>query len=691
MRKKLLIGAATVAAACITGVAAAGGLSGSEPQPATGAVAAGDAIQAESSAPLPSFSSCMGLLAYAKSNALDLVGPYGLSGVAFPYAVPAAEEAAPPAEDAGAAAPTRNDFSGTNVQEEGVDEPDIVKTDGNVVYAVAQGNLNAVDISGPLPVLLGSLPLGEGFGHQLLLSGNRLLVIATTGFFFEPLPAVASDIMPPSGVPSTILSEVDVSNPAAMQIVRTMTLEANYVSARLVGSVARLVTSSTPMGLQFAYPESDKPAAIRAAERRNRAVIRGSKVDNWVPGYTLMDARTGKTTTKSLLTCRQVRHPAEFSGLGMLTVLTLDLAQGIEPIDTDAVMAGGDMVYASTQGLYVATQQWVDPVALEDPSATPPSVTTAIHKFDISNPTQTEYRGSGEVTGYLLNQWSLSENNGFLRVVSTDAPSWWGGEESETESLVSVLAEQEGRLATVGQLGGLGRGERVYAVRFIGDLGYVVTFRQVDPLHVIDVSDPANPVLRGELHIPGYSAYLHPIGDGLLLGVGHDATPDGRVLGTQVSVFDVTSPDNPVQVHKLQLGEGWSEVEFDHHAFLYWPPSGLAVLPLERWSFDEATGVSNYTAVAVGLLVGRGGILQVGSVEHESTPSGDPEFPLYATPIRRSVVAGNALYTVSELGLKASDLLTLADQAWVSFGTPEPPPIGIPEGEGSPPSSGTAK
>jgi hypothetical protein len=146
-----------------------------------------------------------------------------------------------------------------------------------------------------------------------------------------------------------------------------------------------------------------------------------------------------------------------------------------------------------------------------------------------------------------------------------------------------------------------------------------------------------------------------------------------------------------VQLHKLQLGEGWSEVEFDHHAFLYWPPAGMAVLPLERWSFDDATGASDYSAGAAGLLVGRAGILQVGTVEHESTPTGDPEFPVYPTPIRRSVVVGNALYTVSELGLKASDLVTLADLAWVSFGTPEPPPIGIPEGEGSPPSPGSAR
>ena len=681
MRKRLLIGAVSAAAVCVTSVAAAGGLSGGASS--NGAFVVADGAESQSAAALPSFSSCMGFLAYAKSNALDLVGPYGLGGIALPYTDAAPPEAA--AEDSGGVPAPSNDFSGTNVQEEGVDEPDIVKTDGDVVYAVAQGKLNAVDVSGPLPVLLGSLPLGEGVGHQLLLAGDRLLVTSTTGFFFEPLPAMEGDVMPPNGTPSTLLTEVDVSDPAAMRVVRTLTLEANYVNARLVGSVARLVVSSAPTNLPFVYPETGKRADLAAAKRRNRAVIRASKLDNWIPVYTVHEELTGRTTTRPLLGCPDVRHPAEFSGLGMLSVLTIDLTQGIEPVDTDAVMASGDTVYASTQGLYVATQQWVDPIPLDDPSASLPAVTTAIHKFDISSPSQTEYRGSGTVTGYLLNQWSLSERDGFLRVVSTDAPSWWGGEESETESMVTVMADEGGRLATVGRLDGLGLGERVYAVRFIGDLGYVVTFRQVDPLHVIDVSDPANPVLRGELHIPGYSAYLHPIGDGLLLGVGQDATPDGRVLGTQASVFDVTSPDNPVLLHKLQLGEGWSEVEFDHHAFLYWPATGLAVLPLERWHFDE-TGASDYSAGAVGLFVGRTGIVQLGTVEHPSTPSVDPAYPSYATAIRRSLVIGDALYTVSELGLEASDLVTLSDRAWVSFGTPEPPPVGVPEGDGSPPS-----
>ena len=126
---------------------------------------------------------------------------------------------------------------------------------------------------------------------------------------------------------------------------------------------------------------------------------------------------------------------------------------------------------------------------------------------------------------------------------------------------------------------GLGAGEQIYAVRFLGPTAYVVTFRQTDPLYVIDMTDPANPALTGELKIPGYSAYLHPVGDGLLLGVGQDATDTGQTLGTQLSLFDVSDPANPQRISTLAIG-GWSDVEWDHKAFLFWPEDGTIVLPV---------------------------------------------------------------------------------------------------------------
>jgi hypothetical protein len=260
----------------------------------------------------------------------------------------------------------------------------------------------------------------------------------------------------------------------------------------------------------------------------------------------------------------------------------------------------------------------------------------------------------------------MSEHEGFLRVASTDAPIWWDAPPpGEPESRVTVLEQAGGSLETVGEVTGLGRGERIFAVRFLGETGYVVTFRQVDPLYVVDLSDPTAPAVAGELELLGYSAYLHPIGAGLLLGVGQDATPEGQALGTQVSVFDVSDPGSPRLVDRRGLAPGWSEAEWDHHAFLWWAPTGLAVVPVTASVWDEATGQVLELGGAVGLHAGPDGLSEIGRVRH---PAGQ---------IRRSLVVGPLLYTISDAGLRSSDLGTLADRAWVPFPgyTPEPPPV----------------
>ena len=194
---------------------------------------------------------------------------------------------------------------------------------------------------------------------------------------------------------------------------------------------------------------------------------------------------------------------------------------------------------------------------------------------------KTQYRGSGEVSGYLLSQWSLSEYRGVLRVVSTESPAWWGAG-GETESFLTTLRQQDGGLVQAGRIGGLGKGERVYSVRFAGDVGYVVTFKQIDPLFTLDLANPEKPRVLGELKIPGYSAYLHPVGEDLLLGIGQDVNEEGRPQGTQLSLFDVSDLRKPTRLHSQPLGPGWSEAESDHHAFLFWPKTGLVVIPFEQ-------------------------------------------------------------------------------------------------------------
>ena len=595
---------------------------------------------------LAPFGSCGQLLGYAKAQAARFVGPYGLGGVG-----PGVMETAVPATAARAATPPPVkgvDYSGTNVQEEGVDEPDLVKTDGRTLFTVGNGKLRAVDVGGAKPRLLDSLALANPYGQELLLHGDRLLLLSNGGSWIEPLPALPARMMPYRPAKS-VLSEIDVSDPARLRLVRTLELDGSYVAARLVGSVVRIVASAqVPTALPFVQPADGSPEAIESAEKKNKSVVANTNVARWLPSYRIKRAGKKAAAPRPLVQCRHVRRAASFSGLGVLTILTVDLAKGLEPVDSAAVMTDGRIVYASPESLYVATERWAHRPDPDSPNAAESGARTEIHKFDISSPVKTHYRGSGTVSGYLLSQWSLSEHRGVLRVVSTETPAWWGtGRESE--SFLTTLRPSGGALVQAGRVGELGKGERVYAVRFVGDTGYVVTFRQIDPLYTIDLSQPERPRVLGELKIPGYSAYLHPIGEDLLLGVGQDADEQGRAQGTQLSIFDVSDLRKPTRLHRRHLGLGWSEAESDHHAFLYWPRTGLVVIPFEGRAF--------------GFRVGRArGIDPAGSVEHEQR-----------SQIRRSLVVRDSVVTVSENGVKASSLSTLAERGWAGFPAPPPP------------------
>jgi uncharacterized secreted protein with C-terminal beta-propeller domain len=615
---------------------------------------------------LVAFRSCGDLLGYTKAQASRFVSPYGF-GTAVPAIARTATPAAPAASAAAGAATDQSkasapqegiDYSGTNVQEQGVDEPDIVKTNGKTLFAVANGYVDAVDVTTHQPVVLGSLKLDNGWSHELLLHGDRLLILSRGGYWAEPLPAMAARMILPSPSQS-VLTLVDVSNPKAMHVVRTLTLDGSYVAARLVGSVARVVSSSqVPEALPFRQPVAQSGAALADARTYNRSVVASSGVKSWLPFYTLK--RAGRVTKEhALVQCRDVSHPASFSGLGMLTVLTVDLDKGLDPVDSVAVMTDARIVYASQGNLYVSTEAWADRPDPSAPTSIQPGVQTTIHQFDISSPTTTTYVGSGTVSGYLLNQWSLSEFQGVLRVVSTETPAWWGPG-GDSESFLTTLRPQGASLVQLGRVGELGKGERVYAVRFVGNTGYVVTFRQVDPLYTLDLADPAHPSVLGELTIPGYSAYLHPIGTDLLLGIGQDVDDQGHRLGTQISLFDVSDLKHPTRLQQASLGQGWSEAESDHHAFLFWPRTSLAFVPFQQQG--------------VGFSVSKtAGIREIGRVTHQPGSLG------YTPTIRRSMVVGDSVLTVSDAGVESSSLATLADQGWASFpAAPVPTPVPVP-------------
>lgn len=622
---------------------------------------------------LVSFTSCDDVLSYVKEHGLERVTAWGLPGQYWGFfardGVAVAEDAMAGAEAAPAAAPVPGvDYSETNIQTAGVDEPDIVKTDGQKLLALAQGTLFVMDVTGTSPQLVGSLPLRDLWVRDLVMVGDRALLLGETGGDVIPRPLMP-DVVNGGGGPISALVEVDLSDPANPVIARRLLVDGRYLSARLIDGIARVVVSSYPTGLEFTTPQGPGLRAEREALGRNREIVEASTIENWVPYFVLEDGGGQTLAEGTLLDCGSARHPEEFGGFGMLTVLTLDLTQGLDGSVAQrsvGVLSDGETVYASSDSLYVATQRWVDWWGLEQLAATERAEiteghVTQIHRFDITGTDRAEYRSSGEVPGWLLNQFSMDEYAGHLRVASTDAPPFWDTQESE--SMVTVLAEREGRLVQTGRVAGLGEGERIFAVRFMGERGYVVTFRQVDPLYVVDLSDPTAPAVTGELKIRGYSAYLHPLADDLLLGVGQDATEQGAIKGTQLSLFDVSDPSSPRRISQVQIGEGSSEAEWDHHAFLYWEPEGLVVVPLNvyRWNEDAQRDESFFGAQAVRVRDGELSLLERLNHQDGGTTTD------WGYGIRRSLVIGDLLYTVSEAGVEAADLTTLEDVAWIDF------------------------
>ncbi len=607
---------------------------------------------------LEAFDSCDSLLQYARGNALERLepaayGPVGKSRPA-PQVLPK-QEGAPGRVESGP-----ESFSGTNVQEAGVDEPDIVKTNGRHLFATAGGKLRAVDVSRSVPRRVDTLRIGSrSMDHELLLRGDRLLVMS--GYPNDDALLASTVYMVRS---KTVLREVDVSNPAAMRVVRTLTINGNPMSARLTRGTARVVISTPTSDVFIPNEYRLPPGQFEEARRRNREALARSPLSRWLPSYVLRNRRTRRAVRLPLADCRSVSHPTTFSGLDLVTVLTIDLDKSLAPTDSDVVMTAPETVYASRRSLFVATPLWTD----DDMSAERQArgMTTQIHRFDVSAPRATRYRSSGGVRGFLLNQFSLSAHDGRLRVASTTEPvSSEGGRDRKSQSFVTVLAEEGTRLVRVGRVGGLGRGERIYSVRFMGDTGYVVTFRQVDPLYTLDLSRPRSPRVLGALKIRGYSAYLHPAGDDLLIGVGQDATRGGLALGTQLSLFDVSDLRRPRRLHRRTIADATSEVEFDHHAFLWWRPARLAVIPVDPGFGDElapaaqTVGPPPFTGAIGFRIARRTGVWEAGRIAHWSR-RGVPS-------VRRSIVVGRRLYTISDAGVASNDVWSLTRLGFAPF------------------------
>jgi uncharacterized secreted protein with C-terminal beta-propeller domain len=468
---------------------------------------------------------------------------------------------------------------------------------------------------------------------QLLVGGDHALVTlggSNNGYnygSFSNGPAAAS------GPRSTYLFLDLAGGP---KITGSLRAAGSYLDARLIGSTVRLVMSSAP---SINLPLGAGSNATRSAA--NQAVIRQAPLSAWLPQYSIT---SGQNTTDYTVPCDQVSHPAAYTAASMLTIYTLDLNHlGVSPKPV-SVAADGDTVYATSTSLYIASNpNWCCATAAK-------AQQTEIHRFDITGSGQPTYLGSGGIPGRLLSRYSLSDYAGSLRIATTAGA---GGSATQSSSLYILDANT---LKVTGRVGGLGKGEQIYAVRFIGPVAYVVTFRRTDPLYVVDLHDPAAPMLVGTLQLTGYSDYLHDAGSGRLIGIGQQASKTGRVSGLQVSLFDVSKPAQPLRTAQVVRSDAPGGPSLDPHAFLYWLPTGLIVTPVQSWRPGQSgkvlvLKVSGTKLNTVGLLANP---LAAHSIDD-------------GLGIQRSLIVNATLWTVSGSGVQVSDPATLSRQAWIPF------------------------
>jgi Beta propeller domain len=533
--------------------------------------------------------SCDDLLDSYVDRGLEQVGPYGWGSgeiVMFDAGADASSPSAGMERSAGSTVTTSrstSNESGTNVQELGVDESDVVKVSGPLLVRMRDGELLAYDVSGDEPDLLSTTRIedarGNGYpgdpGGELLLVDGRAVVLGTS----------------PDGRGTTITT-VDLADPTSPAIVDSTTITGRASAVRLHGDVVRVVLQTGLPELDFSYPEGTF-GEIRS-RLRNRALVRDTTLADWVP----------TVDGEPLVDCSDVAVPAdETAPLGTTTVVAFDPAT---PTDrtTTAVATDSDTAYFSTDRFYLAAgapqwEVWSD--CIDCGRSAPggmPTGTTPLYAFALDG-TETTYVASGEVEGTIADRWSMDAVGGSLRVAV--------GPSSETGNFSSVitLREDGSSLVEEGRVDDLGVDEEIKSVRWFDDLAIVVTFRQTDPLYAIDLTDPTSPHLLGELKIPGFSEYLHPLGEHRLIGMGQDATLDGMTRGAQAALFDVTDLTDPRQIDVVHYDRNtWAGAAGDPRQFT-WLPEQRVALTVVSQGWNGTTGWVSVLSLDDGSMTNR--------------------------------------------------------------------------------------
>ena len=576
------------------------------------------------------------------------------------------------------------DYSQTNVQVTGVDEPDIVKTDGNYLYIVSG---NRVLIVKAIPAINASIESEIKVNDSLsilniFISGSRLIIFLQEYLIYE-YKILDSQVETEKSMspywynsPNTYIQIYELKELENPELVKDVSVPGTFTGARLIDNYVYLVTVHYSWQI---YPSSENETFVP------KIVINGETKEIPLSDISYMDIpETGKTLTNIvsvnvfdetkevtskifILGESQVLYVSRnniyltystyYYDYNSLQKILEDILMPILPesikseIETVKKLSLEDYQKQTVIGWLI--QNYSNSMTQEEKNITSREINrriekTIIHRISISDG-EIEYAAQGEIPGFVNNQFSLSEYNGYLRVSSildgNIISNYFQGLQLGTQNNIYVLDMD---LKIIGSLEGLAPGERIYATRFINDQCYLVTFRQIDPFFVIDLSDPTSPKVLGELKIPGYSTYLHPYDDEHIIGIGMD---NGKV---KISLFDVTNMGNPIELSKYEISNeyGWgsSSALYEHKAFLFDKEKNLLVIPV----YDNNVESAYVFHISVEDGIGLKGIISHYSDNIEQSEK--EWYYNYGYSIKRTIFIDNVLYTISDKMIKMNSI-----------------------------------
>ncbi|HWQ76173.1 MAG TPA: beta-propeller domain-containing protein [Syntrophomonas sp.] len=471
-----------------------------------------------------------------------------------------------------AASTASADYSSTNIQVEGVDEGDQVKTDGQYIYQI---NKNRVQIIKAAPAdkmqLVNTIKFSDDnfIPAELYIEGNYMIVVGDTYFpQSAPLQEEVNTNKRGSYYRDTSLCRAvvyDIKDKEKITQVRRLVLEGDYLSSRLTDSKFYLL-SNCYVNNYAIQNDTDLTPLCKDTVKADRYEAQDIKTIRYFPGC---------ITPNYLVTG------------------SIDLKQMDDPAEIKTYLGGGENIYASAQNLYVAISQYENDDIMrpmQTDAAVSSSSGTKIFKFNLQG-AKLRYQGEGQVPGTILNQFSMDEYGDHFRIATTSGEIW-RNDQNTSQNNVYILDKE---LQLTGKLENIAPGEKIYSTRFMGDRAYMVTFKKVDPFFVLDLTDPAQPQILGKLKIPGYSDYLHPYDENHIIGFGKDTAEqsgdDSRAYyqGMKIAIFDVTDVSSPVEMSKVIIGDRGTDSELlnNHKALLFSREKNLLAFPVTEMTVSQ--------------------------------------------------------------------------------------------------------